>query len=190
MALETGDVIYMDGGPFGHIGMAYDANTIIHAQMTGNFHKDPNQTMEGGRISYLVDGANTRVFRPPWAKCANADARKRVLQQVADAIAAGAVYGAYRAVRLLLGSSDFGPDAYRRFMKYRDRYNADKGTPARFAEAGREVIKTVTCSEAVIVTYQLSFPLGEKPFFIGLDGAHAMPRTLRTWLAASGWTTV
>ena len=186
--IETGDIIYMDGGPFGHIGMAYDAKTVIHAQFKGDFHKTPNEKMDGGRISYLADGAGTKVFRPPWDKCADAAARKAELQRVADAIAAGATYGAYRAARLLLGSSTFGPGAFGRLMKYRDRYNANKGTPARFAEAGREVIKTVTCSEAVIITYQLAFPLGEKPFFIDLDAAHAMPKTLRTWLGANGWT--
>lgn len=188
--LETGDIIYMDGGSFGHIGMAYDRDTVIHAQFKGDFHKDPVQQQEGGRISYLTDGAQTKVFRPPWNSCPDAAARKAELQRVADAIALGATYGVYRAVRLLLGSSSFGPDAFKRLMKYRERYNASKGTPARFAEDGREVIKTVTCSEAVIITYQLAFPLGEKPFFIGLDAAHAMPKTLRTWLGANGWQAV
>lgn len=187
MAIETGDIIYMDGGPFGHIGMAYDAKTVIHAQFKGNFHKDPDEQMDGCRISYLSDGAATKVFRPPWDKCLDAAARKAELQRVADAIAVGATYGVYRAVRLLLGSSSFGPDAFARLTKYRERYNASKGTPARFAEAGREVIKTVTCSEAVIITYQLAFPLGEKPFFIGIDAAHTMPKTLRTWLGVNGW---
>jgi hypothetical protein len=189
LAIETGDILYMPGGA-GHIGMVYDRNTIIHGQFFGNFHKEPNQTDKDGVLSYMSTGKGVLVFRPPWATCPNAPARKTELQRVADAIAVGAVYGAYRAVRLLLGSSAFGPEAYARWMKYRQRYEANKGTPQQFALAGNEVIKNVTCSEAVIVTYQLAFPLGEKPFFIGLDAAHAMPSTLKTWLSANGWAAV
>lgn len=187
--METGDILYMPGGA-GHIGMAYDRNTIIHAQFFGDFHKDPDQQKVGVNLVYTSTGAGVQVFRPPWEKCQDADNRKATLQRVADAIALGATYGAYRAVRLFLGSSAFGPDAYTRWMKYRERYEANKGTPDRFAQAGKAIIKTVTCSEAVIVTYQLAFPLGEKPFFINLDGAHAMPGTLKTWLPANGWTKI
>ncbi|MDB5414103.1 MAG: hypothetical protein JWR10_2438 [Rubritepida sp.] len=189
MAIETGDILYMPGGA-GHIGMAYDNKTIIHAQFFGNFHKEPNQKDKGGVLSYMASGAGILVFRPPWAKCPDAAARKATLQRVSDAISVGAVYGAYRAVRLLLGSSAFGPDAFTRLMKYRERYEANKGTPALFAQAGNEVIKNVTCSEAVIVTYQLTFPLHEEQFFVRLDAAHAMPSTLKTWLPANGWTLV
>jgi hypothetical protein len=53
----------------------------------------------------------------------------------------------------------------------------------------------VTCSEAVIVSYQIAFDLHEKPFFIQLDGAHAMPKQLKEWLeervaGGEGWTVV
>jgi hypothetical protein len=188
--VETGDILYMPGGA-GHIGMAYDRDNIIHAQFFGDFHKDPDmESKDGVNMAYTSTSTGVKIFRPPWAKCGDAEVRKATLQRVADAIAAGATYGAYRAIRLLIGSSAFGPDAYKRWMKYRERYEANKGTPGNFALPGQEVIKTVTCSEAVIVTYQLTFPLGEKPFFIGLDGAHAMPGTLKTWLPANGWTTV
>ena len=44
--IATGDIFYWPSTT-GHIGMAYDANTIIHAQMKGNFHKEPNQQDKG-----------------------------------------------------------------------------------------------------------------------------------------------
>lgn len=191
--IETGDILFMDNATFGHIGMAYSSSTIIHAQMEGNFHKSHNDQYDVKKqqaMPSISNSAGVMVFRPPWDKCNNAAARKTELQAVADAISKGAKYGAYRAVRLLIGSSEFGPDAYGRFMKYRERYNKTKGTPDRFGDAGKEVIKTVTCSEAVIVTYQLTFPLQESPFFIRLDAAHAMPRTLRDWLKINAWTHV
>jgi hypothetical protein len=190
MAMQTGDIIYMPGGPAGHIGMAYDERTVIHAQNSKNFHKEADMQMNGGNITYISSSRGVLMFRPPWDRIGNADARKTELQRVADAVAAGATYGIYRAIRLAIGSSTFGPDAYTRWMKYRARYEANKATPANFRNPGHEVIKTVTCSEAVIVCYQLAFPLGEAPFFIRLDGAHALPKTLTTWLAANGWASV
>ncbi len=185
--VETGDILYFPDRPFHHIGMAYDARTVIHANHKKNFHKTSDQYETGSQSFYMSEGAGVEHFRPPWAKCSNADARKAELQRVADAIAAGAEYGKYRAVRLFAGDSAFGPEAFTRLMKYRERYEMGKATPDRFSKPGNEVIKTVTCSEAVIIAYQLTFPLGERPFFINLDGAHAMPNTLRTWLKASGW---
>ncbi|UPY37350.1 hypothetical protein [Sediminicoccus sp. KRV36] len=192
--IETGDVLYFSSG-VGHIGMAYSASHIIHAQMSGDFHKSSNDQFDqkkGVALPSMSNTPGTLVFRPPWGTLSAAEvtARKEELQRVADAIAAGATYGAYRAIRLLIGSSEFGPEAFGRLQKYRDRYLANKGTPENFKVKGKEVIKTVTCSEAVIITYQLTFPLREKPFFIGLDGAHAMPGTLRDWLRASPWTLV
>ena len=127
-----------------------------------------------------------RIFRPPWDKLgAGADAKKAELRRIADLISATAEYGIYRAVRLFLGDSSFGPGAATRLQKYRDRLLAvgHGGAPG-------PIIKTVTCSEAVIITYQLAFPLSEAPFFIRLDGAHAMPSTLAAWLRANGWASI
>lgn len=187
--METGDILCFSDGA-GHIGMAYDRETYIHAQYFGDFHKSADKEEKKGKVTYSSDTKGLQIFRPPWAQCSDADARKATLKLVADAIAAGATYGAYRAIRLFAGSAAFGPDAYARWMKYRERYEANKGTPQNFTQAGNEVIKNVTCSEAVIVTYQLAFPLGEAPFFIRLDAAHAMPGTLKTWLSTNGWTKV
>ena len=184
MALETGDIIYWSGSTFGHIGMAYDANTVIHALMCWNFHKEPNQSLTpDGGFAYKVDGAQCKTFRPPWAKLANADAKKTELKAIADRIALTATYGAYRAIRLFVGDSTFGPAAFARLQKYRDRW---KGVDRN--AKGAAIVATVTCSEAVIICYQLAFPMEETPFFIRLDAAHAMPKTLGAWLTAAGWT--
>ncbi|MDB5308034.1 MAG: hypothetical protein JWO38_2236 [Gemmataceae bacterium] len=179
-AIATGDIFYWTSGP-GHIGMAYDDKNVIHAQMKGNFHVDTDQQNNNGQMSYLSDTAGMQIFRPPWEKLgAGADAKKAELRRVAELISRRTEYGAYRAIRLFLGDSSFGPGAATRLQKYRDRLLA--GT--------QPIIKTVTCSEAVIITYQLSFPLSEAPFFIRLDGAHAMPGTLATWLRTNGWATI
>lgn len=184
MPLETGDIIYWSGSTFGHIGMAYDANTVIHAQLTGNFHKEPNQQLSAdGGYTYKVDGAQCKTFRPPWGKIADADAKKTELKAIADRISLTATYGKYRAIRLFAGDSTFGPGAFARLQKYRDRWKGvDKNAK------GAAIVATVTCSEAVILCYQLAFPLQEAPFFIRLDAAHAMPATLAAWLTAAQWT--
>jgi hypothetical protein len=179
-AIETGDIFHWTSGA-GHIGLAFDGKRIIHAQMKGNYHLDNDQQDDNGQMSYLSDTPGMQIFRPPWSKLgAGAEAKKAELRRVAELLSQRAEYGAYRAIRLFVGDSSFGPGAAGRLQKYRDRMLA--GT--------QPIIKTVTCSEAVIVTYQLSFPLAESPFFIRLDGAHAMPGTLATWLRANGWTTI
>jgi hypothetical protein len=184
-AIQTGDIFYWAATP-GHIGMAYDATTIIHANSEHNFHKEPDRQDDNGQMTYMSDGQDLSIFRPPWDKLgANADAKKAELRRIADLVSNGAEYGKYRAVRLLIGDSTFGPGAAKRLQKYRDRMLA----MAHGGAAG-PIIKTVTCSEAVIITYQLAFPLSEAPFFIRLDGAHAMPSTLATWLRANGWSKI
>jgi len=179
-AIETGDIFHWTSGA-GHIGMAFDEKSVIHAQMKGNFHLDTDQQSSGGQMSYLSDTPGMQIYRPPWDKLGGgADAKKAELRRVAELISRRAEYGAYRAVRLLLGSSTFGPGAVTRLRKYRDRLAAN----------AQPIIKTVTCSEAVIITYQLAFPLSEAPFFIRLDGAHAMPGTVGTWVRSNGWAKI
>lgn len=192
-AIDTGDILYMESFGTGHMGMALDAGNIIHAQNKGNFHRDMNDRYDAKKQKPLPSLSNmpgTRVFRAPWDRCVDAPARKAELLRVSDAISRGAEYGKYRAVRVLLGAGGFGPDAYKRFMKYRQRYEANKGTPDNFALPDQEVVKTVTCAEAVMITYQLTFPMGERPFFINLDAAHTMPRDLRDWFRPNGWTEI
>ena len=183
MPLETGDIIYWSGSTFGHIGMAYDANTVIHAQMSGDFHKEPDRQISAdGGYTYKVDGALCKTFRPPWDRLGDAAARKTEIKAIADRISLTAKYGAYRAIRLFAGDSTFGPKAFARLQKYRDRWKGlDKSVK------GGQIVSTVTCSEAVIVCYQLAFPLQESPFFIKLDASHAMPATLAGWLRTAQW---
>jgi hypothetical protein len=173
MPREIGDIIVYRGRP-GHVAMVYDANTIIHAQMKGDFHKDPYMTEKSGTMSYADDGAD--VFSPPWPATGTFKAAHQAeLQRVADQIAASATYGAYRAVRLWAGDSSFGPKAWTRLYKYKTRQK-------ELLIGGKKFVTTVTCSEAVILCYQLTFEDSEAPFFIKLDAAHAMPNTLRAWL--------
>ncbi len=182
MAFEVGDVIIFAGTP-GHVGMIYSAGAgdqaeIIHAQRKGGFHIDQNVTTNAAKtsFSYLID-AGDWVYRPPWAAHANFNkqTKQTELQAVARDIARFAQYGLYRAFRLLFGFRGFGPDARERLAKYKERR---QGGFAR-----NKFVTTVTCSEAVILCYQLTFDEGDDPFFIKLDAAHSMPGTLRAWLA-------
>jgi hypothetical protein len=52
-------------------------------------------------------------------------------------------------------------------------------------------VTKITCSEAVILCYQLSFA-ESSPYFIQKDAAHTLPRTLAEYLktAVAGWTMV
>ncbi|PWC35904.1 hypothetical protein [Azospirillum sp. TSO35-2] len=179
MPAETGDIVFFPG-KIGHIGMFYDANRIIHATNSENFHLSDNQTMDGGSISYMT----SRAFRPPWSKLpAGQEAVKKAeLRRVADRMKDIATYGLYRAFRLWAGNSSFGPGAEARLAKYRARLD---GTAT---DADRKFVTHITCSEAVMLTYQLAFPDREAPFFIRLDAAHTMPNTLADWLQKNGWT--
>lgn len=181
MPAETGDIVFFPG-KVGHIGMFYDSKRIIHATNSQNFHLSDNVTMDGGKISYMT----TKAFRPPWAKLAagQEEIRKTELRRVADKMSSIATYGLYRAFRLWAGNSSFGPKAEARLAKYRARLN---GTAT---DADNKFITHITCSEAVILTYQLSFPNREAPFFILLDAAHSMPNTLSDWLGKNDWTVV
>lgn len=182
MPAETGDIVFFPG-KVGHIGMFYDAKRIIHATNSQNFHLSDNESTTGGRIDYMTN----KAFRPPWSKLAlgQEEIRKAELRRVADKMKDIATYGLYRAFRLWAGNSSFGPGAEARLAKYRARLNGT--APAADAD---KFVTHITCSEAVILTYQLSFPDREAPFFILLDAAHTMPNTLADWLQKNGWTAV
>jgi hypothetical protein len=191
--LQTGDIAINAGSWPGHVMMVYEGGglesaktKIIHGQNSGNFHIDDQLGQKGHIVTHLVD-TGTWVFRPPWDKLGgNAETRRDELKKVAGGIAKSAKYGLYRAVRLFLGSSEFGADARTRLQKYRERRtNFMLGSAPKF-------VSTITCAEAVILAYQITFKDDEAPFFIKKDAAHTMPRTLRDYLAdpASGWTVV
>jgi hypothetical protein len=190
MSLETGDIAINTKWP-GHVMLVLEGHAngdkvqIVHGTNSGNFKITSNMALDGGMVSYLVRN-ETWVFRPPWELYGvHAEYKKRELQQIAKAMARSAKYGKYRAVRLFLGDSNFGPDARARLVKYHQRKQA-------FIAGGSDkFVSTITCAESVILCYQLTFYETQKaPFFILKDAAHTMPVTLKEWLEGNGWTTV
>jgi hypothetical protein len=177
---QIGDIGINTSG-VGHVMMIYEGGDdstakIIHANRRRNFHIESNrqESDNGAHISYLADGYD-KLYRPPWAGGEKA-AKQRFLQQVAAVIARRATYGIGRAIRLWMGSSTFGDGARDRLAKYKERL-----LDLNNLIGDGKVVSTVTCSEAVILCYQLTFDVGE-PQFIELDAAHTMPNTLATWL--------
>ena len=213
MNYATGDIVINNNGTWGHALMCYEGGSrpkFIHATNSGDFHIDALMSEKGGQISYLFD-RNCDHFR---AK--NLSGAQQVqLKWVADQIAARAKYGLYRAVRLAMGSSAYGPKARERLEKYRSRLRgagaAEAGddesrgggaagggrvpqhrrTPAIFshpdagaAAVGDKLVTTLTCSEAVVLCYQLTFVDSAEQFIL-LDGAHALPRTVAKYLKSN-----
>jgi hypothetical protein len=185
MKFEVGDIV-IDPDWFGHAMMIYAEGDdtkawIIHGKNDGDFHIVPNMTEKGLDPQYLIKGTMT-VFRPPPFDALH----KATLITVADTIKTKAKYGIYRAVRLWAGSSTFGSDAAERLDKYRYRFDIIKNNPP----GGKYFVTTITCSEAVILCYQLTFAESD-PQFIHLDAAHTMPCHLGEWLSkATGWKTI
>ena len=182
---ETGDIMIEKGWP-GHVGMIYDEGdddhaSYIHAQGGTNFHITPIYI--AASYTYHKRSETVNVYRPPWKYISMIgfnsviDSYKAKLKQMADKIKQSATYGRYRAFRLELGDSKFDSDARERLEKYKSRLDNKSG----------KFVTTVTCAEAVMLCYQLTFAESHFPFFIGLDAAHTMPHTLEKWLIKSGW---
>jgi hypothetical protein len=175
---NTGDIIVNNAGAFGHVAMCFDeedadgvgAVTFIHGTNKGNFSIDEKVK--------VIDEVKSNFwhFKP---KNFTAD-NKAKIKEVAGAIQRSAKYGLYRAVRLFVGSSAFGKDARKRLDKYKER----------LAQGGKKLVTTITCVEAVVLCYQLTFD-ESSAYFIQKDAAHTMPRTLAEYLKASpaGWKT-
>ena len=175
---KTGDIIINNAGAFGHVLMCMGEEdddgigevTFIHGTNQGNFSIGERTLVDEQKANY-------------WhftAKSPDAVHKAR-LKEVAVAISKSAKYGKYRAVRLLLGDSDFGAGAKQRLAKYRKRLK----------DGGNKLVTTITCVEAVVLCYQLT--LAESaPQFINKDAAHTMPRTLAKYLSESpdGWKLV
>jgi hypothetical protein len=178
MSLETGDILIFSSGLWGHTAMCYDTKQAVHGNNARDFHLDPlTKTVEkdGHPIVEPFD-QGAEVFKPPWGRIGGQKENYQAsIRQHADNIMRTAKYGLYRAMRLELGSSTYGPGAYARLQKYRDRLLA----------SSPKGVTTITCSEAVILCFQLTFLENGGPGFIKLDAAHAMPRTLAKWLRAN-----
>ncbi len=187
MVAMVGDIAWMDGSKFGHVGIFTNANTMLHAQNSGGLHTDGHGVEQSGQIIYQTNQA----FRPPWADLSEAEqaAAKARITAVTNRFMRQAVpYGIWRAIRLKLGSSTFGPEAKKRLDKYWARLQ--KPVPADRSPVEKLVTK-LTCVEAAILTYQLAFYESRTvPFFINLDAAHTMPRDMAKWLLANRWTKV
>ena len=174
---KPGDIVINNAGAFGHVLMCYGeenddgvgAVTFIHGTNSGNF-----SVVE--KVTAVNEVKNDFWHFSP--KGLGAGDKQRLIE-VADAIKKTAKYGKYRAVRLLLGDSGFGPQAQSRLNKYR----------TRLKQGGDKLVSTITCSEAIVLCYQLSFD-NTSPLFIGKDAAHVMPRTLAKYLRENprGWT--
>jgi hypothetical protein len=166
-----------NAGSVGHTAMCFDeedANgvgdvTFIHGTNAGNFSI-------GQKVDVINElKANFWHFKPIGLTAAN----KQSLRDVATAMQRTAKYGFYRAIRVFVGSSTFGEDALMKLIKYR----------TRLANGADKFVSTMTCAEAVILCYQLSFDPGS-PYFIQRDAAHVMPRDLAHLLkeSAHAWT--
>lgn len=175
---NTGDIIVNNAGVWGHVAMCFDeenadgvgAVTFIHGTNKGNFSIDDKvKVVDEVKMNYWH-------FKP---KNFTVDNKARI-KEVAGAIQRSAKYGLYRAVRVLLGSGTFGKDAKKRLEKYKKR----------LAAGGDKLVTTITCAEAVILCYQITFE-ESSPYFIQRDAAHTLPRTLAEYLKKSpaGWIT-
>jgi hypothetical protein len=175
---KTGDIIVNNTGAFGHVLMCMGEEddqgigevTFIHGTYSGNFSMGERTLVEEHNTNYWHFTAKT-----PDA------AHKARLKEVALAISRSAKYGSYRALRLAIGSSEFGDGARTRLEKYK----------RRLREGGDKLVTTITCVEAVVLCYQLTLEATAAQF-IQKDAAHTLPRTLARYLAESpsGWQTV
>jgi hypothetical protein len=174
MAFSTGDIIINNAGTWGHALMCYEGGSdnkakFIHATYRTEFAISPYQTEKDGKIGYAFTN-NYEHFHPRGLS----EATQNKLKAVADKIAARAKYGLYRAVRVALGSSSFGSGAKQRLEKY----------TSRLEKGGDKLVTTLTCTEAVMLCYQLSLPAADN-HFIALDAAHTLPRDLAKYLRSN-----
>lgn len=200
--LERGDIIINPQWP-GHVMMVHTEGSrivargkvqddnyakIIHANNAKGFHVQTNQVDTNGNIGYLYESTKNWLFRPKWDQHPQIEKDKWLegLIDVAEAMAKSAVYGKYRATRLFLGSQTFGTAAANRLKKYVGRYQGIQqgASPTKF-------VTTVTCSESVILSYQINNAVKGNGPTIKLDAAHTMPNDLKTHLSnSSNWETV
>ena len=188
---EVGDILITRKSP-GHVIMVCEGGStskakVIHAQWRKNFHIEPVQqsksTGSGTNYTYLDD--NVDKYSPPWGKREDKALKQQHLVKVARFIMQSAEYGLYRAFRLWAGNDTYGKSAKSRLEKYQKRLNGLE-TTGTLTKKRIKFVTTITCSEAVILCYQLTFAESD-PLFIKLDAAHSMPHTLGNYLKDQGW---
>jgi hypothetical protein len=172
---STGDIVVDNAGTFGHVSMCFDeedANgvgnvTFIHGTHKGNFSI-------GQKVDVIEEvKENFWHFKPIGLSAGD----KQRLRNVATEMQRTAKYGYYRAMRVWVGSSTFGEDANKKLAKYRER----------LANHDPKFVSTISCAEAIILCYQLSFDPWS-PYFIQKDAAHVMPRDLAELLKGTPGT--
>ncbi len=151
------------------------ANIVFHAT-SGGMLKDPLAKFQQDRGKfdiYRLRQIGQAITTAPGGAAIRLQDR---VVAVADQLVARSEYGKFRAfIRSWTGTSNFGPAAKGRMLTYLYRLN-HHGT-GNFA---------VFCSEYVILCYQLAMQGKEDAVgWIDLDGKHALPKDLRSWLVAS-----
>lgn len=176
MDCEAGDILISTKG-FGHAGVGI-CNLFGPAKSNSGPPGRAIEIMHAVNAG-VVEGWSLKAFVYRPVNLTFGDARK--ITHVATEIKAGAQYGAARAVfKSWTGSSAFGTNAKERLKKYRERLKLNDQASASGGKP-TAVVKHVFCSEFVVLCYQLA--LGEDhPLFIQLDGMHALPSTLKSYL--------
>jgi hypothetical protein len=169
------DIIIDMKPTFGHCGI------VTYAAPSG-----PNEVPFGRRVLHATNrGVRDEDWAYGEAYCFRAKKLSKTeavnIDRVACEISDGAKYGVVRAVfKSWSGSSSLGGGAFKRMEKYRTRMTTKQ-----------QIIKNVYCSELVVISYQLGLSSGtwqgegfnvEHDAWIGLDGKHTLPSTLKTWL--------
>jgi len=162
--LKPGD-IFINTSTFqpAHCGIVIAMGGVIHATNKG-IREDDIETW----------GSEAEIFRPkPEMSKAEADAVCKVATEIKNS----ATYGLNRAMfQSTFASGSVGAGLRTRLAKYRERLKNDQG-----------LVKHVYCSELTILCYQLAWIENDAVnenhrLFIGLDGKHTWPSTLRRYL--------
>lgn len=200
---KTGDIIYQPGVA-GHIQMIYQGqadtipssrsstNCCIHSQNEGGFHIN--------RKDNLAEG--DRVFR----YIGLMKEQQIVLRRIADLIAVSSEYRLAGIGKLVFSSSKDGKYSKERLNKYSGRLaefllnhklDIEKMNEKEWrvvvdnlGDIGLKLVSKATCSEAVVLCYQLASqllsPKVNAGYYIHLSARGTLPRTLRDYLGRTG----
>jgi len=205
MVLETGDIIIslnLDSwyGPLdpGHALMCYsggdegDKKTmLVHGNGVNNFHIIPQLHEKNGMYSYTYASSQHWLFRPPWHLVPGhlLDTERQRFKKIIDEMIRGTEWTKQRAFSSIWGTTTFDTAAREKLKKYKRRSQTvfNNATPP-----DGYIVKQITCAEAVILTYQITFE-EDSPLFIKICAHHTWPRNLVSHLEelsqkqGSGW---